>query len=75
MGSCVDNSRILTVLSEMAEEGGLSDDIGGMPGVGVCANWMHERERWQSGYTLLHPGVPVIFGGDSIVEGAPRLQI
>ncbi len=27
MGSCVDNTRILTVLTQMANEGGLGDDI------------------------------------------------
>ncbi|MBI3913871.1 MAG: anaerobic carbon-monoxide dehydrogenase catalytic subunit, partial [Chloroflexi bacterium] len=32
MGSCVDNTRILTVLTEMATEGGLGDDISDIPG-------------------------------------------
>ncbi|MEK6680918.1 MAG: anaerobic carbon-monoxide dehydrogenase catalytic subunit [Nitrospirota bacterium] len=72
MGSCVDNSRILTVLSEMAEEGGLSDDIGGMPGVGVCAEWMHEKAL-AIGIYFAASGVPVIFGGDSIVEGSAKV--
>ncbi len=31
LGSCVDNSRILTVLSQMATEGGLGDDISDIP--------------------------------------------
>ena len=72
MGSCVDNSRILTVLTEMAEEGGLSDDIGGMPGVGICAEWMHEKAL-AIGVYFAASGVPVIFGGDSIVEGSTKV--
>jgi len=31
MGSCVDNTRILTVLTQMVEEGGLGDDIDQIP--------------------------------------------
>ena len=34
MGSCVDNTRILTVLTQMVEEGGLGDDIDQVPAVG-----------------------------------------
>ena len=73
MGSCVDNSRILTVLSAMAEEGGLSDDIGGMPGVGICAEWMHEKAL-AIGVYFAASGVPVIFGGDSIIGGSTKVQ-
>ena len=43
LGSCVDNSRILTIVSAMAEEGGLSDEIGGMPAVGIAPEWMSEK--------------------------------
>ena len=43
MGSCVDNSRILIVLTAMATEGGLGDDIATMPAVGVAPEWMSEK--------------------------------
>ena len=43
MGSCVDNSRILTVLTQMATEGGLGDDISDMPAVGMAPEWMSEK--------------------------------
>ena len=43
LGSCVDNSRILTIASAMAAEGGLSDEIGGMPAVGIAPEWMTEK--------------------------------
>jgi carbon-monoxide dehydrogenase catalytic subunit len=69
MGSCVDNSRILTVLSDMAAEGGLSDDIGGMPGVGICAEWMSEKSVAIGTY-FAASGVPVLFCGENIVGGS-----
>ena len=43
MGSCVDNSRILTVLTQMATEGGLGDDIARHPGRRHRAEWMSEK--------------------------------
>lgn len=69
-GACVDNSRILTILSAMAEEGGLSDEIGGMPGVGIAPEWMSEKAI-AIGCYFCASGVPIIFGGESPV-GASR---
>jgi anaerobic carbon-monoxide dehydrogenase catalytic subunit len=43
MGSCVDNSRILTVLTQMATEGGLGEDISDIPAVGLAPEWMSEK--------------------------------
>jgi len=43
MGSCVDNSRILTVLAQCATEGGLGDDIASGPAVGFAPEWMSEK--------------------------------
>ena len=43
MGSCVDNTRILTVLTQMATEGGLGDDISDIPAVGMAPEWMSEK--------------------------------
>jgi anaerobic carbon-monoxide dehydrogenase catalytic subunit len=43
MGSCVDISRILTVLTAVAEEGGLGDDISDIPAVGIAPEWMSEK--------------------------------
>ena len=42
-GSCVDNSRIFTVLTQVATEGGLGDDIDDLPAVGLCPEWMCEK--------------------------------
>jgi carbon-monoxide dehydrogenase catalytic subunit len=43
LGSCVDNTRILTVLSQVVEEGGLGDDISDVPAVGIAPEWMSEK--------------------------------
>lgn len=43
LGSCVDNSRILTVLSQVVEEGGLGDDIHEVPAVAIAPEWMSEK--------------------------------
>jgi carbon-monoxide dehydrogenase catalytic subunit len=71
-GSCVDNSRILTILSAMAEEGGLSDEIGGMPGVGIAPEWMSEKAI-AIGVYFAASGVPVIFGGESPVGASQEV--
>ncbi|MBA3071788.1 MAG: anaerobic carbon-monoxide dehydrogenase catalytic subunit, partial [Nitrospirae bacterium] len=66
LGSCVDNSRILTIASAMAAEGGLSDEIGGMPAVGIAPEWMSVKAI-AIGCDFAASGVPVIFGGESPV--------
>jgi anaerobic carbon-monoxide dehydrogenase catalytic subunit len=43
LGSCVDNSRILTVLTAVVEEGGLGDDISDLPAIGIAPEWMSEK--------------------------------
>ncbi len=72
VGACVDNSRILTILSAMAEEGGLSDEIGGMPGVGIAPEWMSEKAI-AIGCYFAASGVPVIFGGESPVGASEEV--
>ena len=70
MGSCVDNSRILTVLTQVAEEGGLGDDISQIPAVGLAPEWMSEKALAIGAYCAAS-GVYVIFGGESPVGGMP----
>ncbi len=43
VGSCVDNSRILTILSNVVAEGGLGDDISDLPVAGAAPEWMSEK--------------------------------
>jgi carbon-monoxide dehydrogenase catalytic subunit len=70
MGSCVDNSRILTVLTQMAEEGGLGDDVDQIPAVGLAPEWMSEKALAIGTYCIA-TGAYVIFGGSSPVSGMP----
>ncbi len=72
MGSCVDNSRILTVLTEMATEGGLGDDISDIPGVGIAPEWMSEKALAIGAY-FAASGVYVLFGVSSPVEGSEEV--
>jgi carbon-monoxide dehydrogenase catalytic subunit len=69
MGSCVDNSRILTVLSQMATEGGLGDDISDIPAVGLAPEWMSEKALAIAAYCV-GSGAYVIMGVRNPVEFA-----
>ncbi|MBI5840757.1 MAG: anaerobic carbon-monoxide dehydrogenase catalytic subunit [Chloroflexi bacterium] len=70
MGSCVDNTRILTVLTQMVAEGGLGDDIDQVPAVGLAPEWMSEKALAIAAYCVAS-GAYVIFGGSSPVGGMP----
>ncbi len=72
MGSCVDNSRILTVLTQCATEGGLGEDISDLPVVGVAPEWMSEKAL-SIGTYFVASGVYTIFGVGSPVEGSPEI--
>jgi carbon-monoxide dehydrogenase catalytic subunit len=69
MGSCVDNTRILTVLTQMVEEGGLGDDISEVPAVGVAPEWMSEKALAIASYCAAS-GAYVIMGINSPVEAS-----
>jgi carbon-monoxide dehydrogenase catalytic subunit len=73
LGSCVDNSRILTIASHIAEEGGLGDDIGGLPAVGIAPEWMSEKAIAIGTY-FVASGVPIIFGAGSPVSASKTLK-
>jgi len=62
MGSCVDNSRILTVLADVAATGGLGDDIAGLPAVALSPEWFSEKALEIATYAV-GSGAHVIFGG------------
>ena len=72
MGSCVDNSRILMVLTEMVNEGGLGEDISDLPAVGVCPEWMSEKAVSIGSY-FVASGAYVLFGVGSPVSGSPKV--
>ena len=62
MGSCVDNSRILTVLADVVATGGLGDDIAGLPAVALSPEWFSEKALEIATYAV-GSGAHVIFGG------------
>jgi len=66
LGACVDNSRILTIATEMVEEGGLGDDISDLPMVGIAPEWMSEKAL-AIGMYFVASGAYVIFGVGSPV--------
>jgi len=70
VGPGVDNTRILTVLTQVVEEGGLGDDIHQIPAVGLAPEWMSEKALVIGTYCVAS-GVYVIFGGSSPVSGMP----
>ncbi|MFO7585094.1 MAG: hypothetical protein R6W69_10225, partial [Anaerolineales bacterium] len=70
MGSCVDNTRILTVLTQIVAEGGLGDDIDQVPAVGLAPEWMSEKALAIATYCVAS-GAYVIFGGQSPIGGMP----
>ncbi|MBI4288974.1 MAG: anaerobic carbon-monoxide dehydrogenase catalytic subunit [Chloroflexi bacterium] len=72
MGSCVDNSRILTVLTQCATEGGLGEDISDLPVVGIAPEWMSEKALCIGVY-FVASGVYTIFGMDSPVAGSKEV--
>jgi len=69
MGSCVDNSRILTVLSQMATETGLGEDISDIPAVGMAPEWMSEKAISIATYCV-GSGAYVIMGARDPVAGS-----
>jgi len=73
MGSCVDNSRILTVLSQMASEGGLGNDIADIPAVGMAPEWMSEKALSIAAYCVAS-GAYVIMGVTNPVKGSVEVQ-
>ena len=72
-GSCVDNTRILTVLTQMASEGGLGDDISDIPAVGIAPEWMSEKALAIGAYCAAS-GAYVIFGTTSPIASDDVVQ-
>ena len=69
MGSCVDNTRILTVLCQIVNEGGLGDDISDVPAVGIAPEWMSEKALAIASYCAAS-GAYVILGINNPLSGS-----
>jgi carbon-monoxide dehydrogenase catalytic subunit len=73
LGSCVDNSRILVVLSNMVEEGGLGESIADLPAAGAAPEWMSEKAV-SIGFYVAASGVFTVLGEPFPIQGAPGLM-
>lgn len=73
MGSCVDNSRILTVLAQVVEEGGLGEDISEIPVVGLAPEWMSEKAISIATYVVAS-GVYTIMSGTAPLNENPKVE-
>lgn len=72
VGSCVDNSRILRVLSNIVAEGGLGNDISELPAAGAAPEWMSEKAV-AIGFYFVASGVYTMIGHSLPVEGSANL--
>jgi len=69
LGSCVDNSRILTACAEMVRVGGLGESMADLPVAGAAPEWMSEKAICIGQY-FVASGVFTVFGVTfPIVEG------
>jgi carbon-monoxide dehydrogenase catalytic subunit len=72
LGSCVDISRILVVLSKVVAEGGLGQSIADLPVAGAAPEWMSEKAV-SIGFYVVASGVYTVLGESLPVLGAPQL--
>ena len=69
LGSCVDNSRILIVLSNMVAEGGLGESIADLPAAGAAPEWMSEKAV-SIGFYVVASGVFTVLGEPFPIQGS-----
>jgi anaerobic carbon-monoxide dehydrogenase catalytic subunit len=69
VGSCVDNSRILTACVEMVKEGGIGDSFDKLPVIGAAPEWMSEKAV-AIGMYFVASGISVVIGQSLPVEGS-----
>jgi len=72
VGSCVDNSRILTILANVVAEGGLGEDISELPVAGAAPEWMSEKAV-SIGMYFVASGVYTVIAEPLPVLGAANL--
>lgn len=72
MGSCVDNSRILTACAELVKEGGVGDSFDKLPVAGAAPEWMSEKAI-AIGMYFVASGIYVVVGQSLPVEGSQQV--
>jgi carbon-monoxide dehydrogenase catalytic subunit len=73
MGSCVDNSRILSAACDVLSEGGLGEDIADLPAAGAAPEWMSEKAV-AIGHYFVASGMLVVLGSPLHVTGGDKLN-
>ncbi|MFC1668235.1 anaerobic carbon-monoxide dehydrogenase catalytic subunit [Chlamydiota bacterium] len=72
LGSCVDNSRILMILTNIVKEGGLGDDLSDLPVAGAAPEWMSEKAV-AIGFYFVASGVYTVIGHPLPIMGSANL--
>lgn len=72
MGACIDNSRILRVLTNIVAEGGLGNDISDLPAAGAAPEWMSEKAV-TIGFYFVASGVYTMIGKPLPIMGSKKL--
>jgi len=73
LGSCVDISRILVILSNVVAEGGLGESIADLPAAAAAPEWMSEKAV-SIGFYAVASGAFTVLGEPLPVQGAPGLN-
>ena len=70
MGSCVDISRMMVLVSELAKDSGLN--ISQLPVVGCAPEWMSEKAVSIGNYVVA-TGIDTFLGVDPYVSGSTEI--
>jgi carbon-monoxide dehydrogenase catalytic subunit len=73
MGSCLDNSRILTAATEVVKAGGLGKELADLPAAGAAPGWMSEKAVGIGQY-FVTSGVYVMLGVSLPINGSPIVK-
>ena len=71
MGSCVDISRMMILVAELAKDSGLN--ISQLPVVGCAPEWMSEKAVSIGNY-VVSTGIDTFLGVDPYVSGSTEMQ-
>jgi carbon-monoxide dehydrogenase catalytic subunit len=73
VGACVDNSRILRVLTAIVAEGGLGEDLADLPAAGAAPEWMSEKAV-AIGFYVVASGIYTMIGHPLPMMGSANLR-
>jgi len=73
LGACVDNTRILRILTNVVAEGGLGNDLSDLPVAGAAPEWMSEKAV-AIGFYFVASGVYTMIGQPLPMMGSENLH-